>query len=381
MDLQATRLTRAIIHLDHLTHNLRLLQEQVGDRPLWPVVKADAYGHGAQLVAPHLLALGYDTLGVADAAEALALIEAGVRATFVILSATLPEHSEALVAHGCEPVVCTRGMLEALAREARRMGRRVALHLKVDTGMGRVGIRPEEVPAFLEHSRSFPELRVRGLMSHFPRADEADKAYSLEQIERFRRVAEATRGYDIEVRHMANSAAILDLPDSHFDTVRPGIALYGLRPSWEIANPRVEELKPVLEWQSRITFLKEVPAGTGLSYGHAFHTRQPSLIATLPIGYGDGLSRNLSNNLDVLVGGRRCPQVGRITMDMSLVDVTALRGEVGLGDEAVVIGRQGGEEITADELARKLGTINYEIVTCIARRVPRVAVYAPTASP
>lgn len=376
MDLHTTRLTRAVIHLDHLTHNLRLLQEQVGGRPLWPVVKADAYGHGAQIVAPHLTALGYDTLGVADVAEAVALIEAGVQATFVILSATLPEHSEALVAHGCEPVACTREMLEALARDARRLGRRVSVHLKVDTGMGRVGIRPEEVPAFLEHCRAFPALRVRGLMSHFPRADEADKAYSLEQIERFRGVAEAARGYGIEVRHMANSAAILDLPGSHFDAVRPGIALYGLRPSWEIANPRVAEFKPVLEWKSRITFLKEVPAGTGLSYGHAFYTQRPSLIATVPIGYGDGLSRNLSNGLDILIGGRRCPQVGRITMDMSLVDVTALRGEVGLGDEAVVIGRQGGEEITADELAGKLGTINYEIVTCIARRVPRVAVGA-----
>ena len=132
----------------------------------------------------------------------------------------------------------------------------------------------------------------------------------------------------------------------------------------------------MLEWKSLITFLKEVPTGTGLSYGHAFYTQRPSLIATVPIGYGDGLSRNLSNGLDVLVGGRRCPQVGRITMDMSLIDVTALQGEVALGDEAVVIGRQGGEEITADELAGKLGTINYEIVTCIARRVPRVAVGA-----
>lgn len=374
MDLHTARLTKAVIHLDHLTHNLRLLQEQVGGRPLWPAVKADAYGHGARIVAPHLAALGCDTLGVADVAEAVDLIEAGLKATFVILSATLPEHSEALVAHGCEPVVCTREMLEALARDARRLGRRVSVHVKVDTGMERVGIRPEEIPAFLERCRAFPALRVRGLMSHFPRSDEADKAYSLEQIERFRRVAEATRGYGIEVRHMANSAAILDLPGSHFDAVRPGIALYGLRPSWEVANPRVAELKPVLEWKSKIIFLKEVPTGTGLSYGHVFQTRQPSLIATVPIGYGDGLNRNLSDDIAILVGGRRCPQVGRITMDMSLIDVTELRGAVELGDEAVVIGRQGEEEITAGELAGRLGTIHYEIVTCIAGRVPRVAV-------
>jgi alanine racemase len=210
-------------------------------------------------------------------------------------------------------------------------------------------------------------------MSHFPRADEAEKHYSLEQLERFKHIVEETRSYGIEVRHMANSAAIFDLPGSYFDAVRPGIALYGLRPSAEIHNPRIHALKPVLEWKTRITFLKEVPAGTGLSYDHAFHTDKPSLIATVPVGYGDGLSRNFSNKLEVLVHGRRCPQVGRITMDMSLIDVTALCGHVEVGDEVAIIGRQGMEEITADELAAKLGTINYEVVTCISHRVPRIA--------
>lgn len=173
---------------------------------------------------------------------------------------------------------------------------------------------------------------------------------------------------------MANSAAILDLPDSYFDAARPGIAMYGLRPSPEIHNTRVNELRPVLEWKSRITFLKEVRAGTGLSYGHAFHAKRPSVIATIPVGYGDGLSRKLSNNVDFLVRGRRCPQVGRITMDMSLLDVTALRGQVELGDEVVMIGIQGEAAVSADELAEKLDTINYEVVTCIAQRVPRIVV-------
>lgn len=173
---------------------------------------------------------------------------------------------------------------------------------------------------------------------------------------------------------MANSAAIFDLPGAGFDAVRPGIAIYGLPPSREIVNPRVAELRPVLEWKTRITFLKEVAAGTGLSYGHRFHTQRASLIATLPVGYGDGLSRSLTNNLEVLVHGVRCPQVGCITMDQSLVDVTLLRGKVALGDEVVLIGRQGDEEVTADELAERLGTINYEIVTGIAQRVPRVEV-------
>jgi len=365
--------TQVRIHLARLTANLRLLQELAGGRPLWPAIKANAYGHGAHLVARHLAGLGYRTLCVAHAAEAVELKQAGVDATFVVLSAALPESAEACVEHGLEPVVCTAEMVEALSRAAARAGRRVALHLKVDTGMGRIGIRPGEVARFLERCRELPGVRVRGLMSHFPRADEADKAYSRAQLEAFRRVADATTR-EVEVRHLANSAALFDLPEALFDAARPGIAVYGLAPSPSLASPRVCELRPVLEWTTRITFLKEVPAGTGLSYGHAFHTRQPSLIATIPLGYGDGLARSLSNRLEVLVGGLRCPQVGRITMDQSLVDVSALRGRVATGDEVVVIGRQGGEEQTADELARTLGTINYEIVTAIAHRVPRVAV-------
>ncbi len=376
MVAHTSRLTKAFIHLDRLTRNLRLLQAQVGERALWPVIKADAYGHGAVIVGRHLLRIGYETLGVADVGEAAVLREAGVRARFVILSATLPSHSEAIVEYGCEPVVCTHDMVDALALEARKVGRQVSVHLKVDTGMGRVGIAPDAMLPFLERCRAHAELNVRGLMSHFPRADEADKGFSLEQIERFRRLVELAADFRIEVCHMANSAGILDLPGSHFDAARPGIAMYGLPPSREIENPQVHELEPVLEWKAPIVFLKEVSEGTGLSYGHAYHTRRPSLIATLPIGYGDGLSRRLSNKLEVLVRGVRCPQVGRITMDMSLVDVTALRGQVALGDEAVIIGRQGQDMVTADELADKLGTINYEVVTRISHRVPRVAVEA-----
>lgn len=372
MDRRASRLTRVVVHLDRLTRNLRRLQDLVGDRAVWPVIKADAYGHGARIVARHLADAGYHTFGVADVGEAAALIDGGVEATIVVLSAALPEHSEALVAYGCEPVVCTLEMAESLARAAERAGRRVSVHLKVDTGMGRIGVRPDQVPGFLERCRDLPALRVRGLMSHFPCADEADKSFSRRQVEEFRRVVEATRGYPIEVRHMANSAAVFDLPESHFDAVRPGIALYGLRPPGAIENPRIRDLEPVLEWTTRITFLKEVPAGVGLSYGHAFRTRRPSLIATVPAGYADGLRRNLSNRLEVLVRGVRCAQVGHITMDMSLVDVTALRGRVELGDEVMLIGRQGDEEVTADELAAKLGTISYEIVSGIAHRVPRV---------
>lgn len=365
--------TRAIVHLDRLEHNLGLLRELAGARPLWPAIKANAYGHDAEIIARHLLRLGCDTLCVAHASEALELLGAGVRARFVVLSLALPEQSEVFVEHDLEPAVCTREGVEALADAARRSGRQISVHVMVDTGMGRIGILPEALPALLERCRKLPGLRVRGLMSHFPRADQADKSYSLEQLERFRRVRETTLDQDIDCYHMANSAALFDLPGAVFDAARPGISLYGLRPSAEIVNPRVDELRPVLEWKTRITLLKEVPAGVGLSYGHTFHTQTASLIATLPVGYGDGLSRRLSNGMQVLVGGRRCPQVGTITMDQTLVDVSRLRGRVELGDEVVLIGRQGPEELTADQMAQWLGTINYEVVTAISRRVPREA--------
>ena len=374
MDRSSRHLTRASIHLGRLAHNARLLEELAGDRPLWPVIKANAYGHGAEIVARHLARLGYGTLCVAHVPEAVALREAGLDVRVVVLSAGLPEHAEDCVAHGLEPVLCTNEMLEALSREAVKAERSLAVHVAVDTGMGRIGLREDEVLPFLERCREHPMLKVRGLMSHFPRADEADKAYSEAQLERFRKLVETTRGHGIEVCHLSNSAGVLDLPAAGFDAVRPGIALYGLRPAPTIANPRAAELRPVLEWKTRITYLKEVPAGTGLSYGHAFVTRDASTIATLPVGYGDGLSRNLSNEMEVLIGGVRCRQVGRVTMDQILVDVTPLRGRVALGDEAVLIGRQQDEELTSDELAEKLGTINYEIVTAIAARVPRVVV-------
>ena len=376
VDLDTSRLTKVFLHLDRLSHNMHLLQQQVGQTPLWPCIKANAYGHGAPIIARHLLQRGYNTFGVADVGEAVALIDAGIHATFVIFSATLPEHSEALVAYDCEPAVCTLEMVEALARDAGKLDKQVSIHIKVDTGMGRIGIYPEQVQAFIEKCHDYPAIRIRGIMSHFPRADEADKAFSYQQIETFKRVAEMARRQGIGLHHMANSAAILDLPDACFDAARPGIAIYGLRPSRTIQNPQVDHLRPVLEWKCRITFLKEVPAGTGLSYGHIYTTQRPSLIATIPVGYGDGLSRNLSGKLDFLVGGLRCPQVGRITMDMCLIDVTALRGRVKPGDEAVIIGVQQAAETTADELADKLGTINYEIVTAISHRISRIVIQA-----
>ena len=291
-----------------------------------------------------------------------------------MLSATLPEDSEYIVAYDCEPVVCTLEMVEALAHAAARAGKRVAVHLKVDTGMGRIGIRPDEVLAFLARCRDFPTVVVRGLMSHFPLAPEADKSFARQQIAVFQHVQEATRAYGITSYHLANSAAIFDLPEAYCDAARPGIAIYGLKPSPTIVNPRVHELKPVLEWKTRITYLKEVPAGTGLSYGHTFHTTQPSLIATVPIGYGDGLSRRLSNNLALVVGGSTVHRWGKsvwIKVWWMLQPCVGVSRWVMRSSLLVSKARLA---VTVDELADKLGAINYEVVATIANRVPRIAI-------
>jgi alanine racemase len=373
VNITKNHLTQAFISLDNLTKNMALLQELAGMRPLWPVIKANAYGHGAEIIGRHLIHIGYATLCVARVSEAVELVERGLKALFIILSPSLPENSEDFVQYGFEPVVCTIEQAQGIAKAARKSNKQIALHLKVDTGMGRVGIRPDQVKDFLIQCDQFPEVSVKAIMSHFPRADERDKSYSRKQIAIFQQVKEVSEGYGIKEYHLANSAAVFDLPDSCFDAVRPGISIYGLKPSPTIVNPRVNELKPVLELKTRIIFLKEVATGTGLSYGHIYRADKPSLIASIPIGYTDGISRLLSNKLELLIGGIRCPQIGRICMDQCLVDVTALRGKVKLGDEVVIIGRQGDEEVTADEIAEKLGTINYEIVTNIASHVPRIS--------
>ena len=275
-------LTRVTINLTRLDQNMNLLQELAGDRTLWPAIKANAYGHGGVHIARRLLSRGFSTLCVAHAAEALDLIAAGVGARFVILSPDLGDTAEDAALNGLEPVVATVRQLKALSAAAVKHEREIRVHLKIDTGMGRVGFLPGEAAETLQAAFDYPGIRPVSVMSHFPRADEEDKEYSKNQLELFRRLAGQLRAMGIEQFHLANSAAIFDLPDARFDICRPGIAIYGLRPSETIQNPRVSELQPVLEWVTAITQLKKVPAGTGLSYGHTFVTSRESLIASVP---------------------------------------------------------------------------------------------------
>lgn len=364
--------TRVFIHSDNIRSNLALLQSLAGKAAMFPAVKADAYGHGALEVARICLESGYNNLCVAHLAEAVELIRAGLQAQYLVMTPFLPEYAEDIVHYSCQPVVCTLDQIARLSAAAQKLDKTVKIHLKVDTGMGRVGIKSEEVTQFLETITAAPGVKLEGIMSHYPRGDEEDSDYSQRQTERFEQIRRQTKNYSIPYYHIANSAALVRYPASRFDVVRPGVALYGLNPFGMKHHSALENLKPALEWKTRIVFIKEVPEGAGLSYGHTFITPRRMLIATLPVGYGDGLRRILSNTMDVLINGQRCPQVGRICMDQALVDVTALEDKVQVGDEAVLIGNQGARQISAEEMAEQAQTINYEITTGITSRVPRV---------
>ncbi|MDZ7372486.1 MAG: alanine racemase, partial [candidate division KSB1 bacterium] len=262
---------------------------------------------------------------------------------------------------------------EALATEARARGSTARVHIKVDTGMGRVGVGWEQAVPFIQEACRTPGIAVEGIYTHLATADERDKSFAREQLARFGRVLQRLEQIGIRglLRHAANSGAILDLPEAYFDLVRPGVSLYGYYPSTETSESI--PLRPAMTFKTRVAFVKDVPAGTPLSYGRTFVTDRPTRIATLPVGYADGYNRLLSNRGEVLIGGRRYPVVGRVCMDQILVDVGP-NGPVQVGDEAILFGRQGQEEISVRSLCEKLNTIPYEITCWVSKRVPRVYV-------
>ena len=371
------RETRAEIDLGAIRENVLLACRLAGPAAqVMAVVKADAYGHGAAPVARTALAAGATWLGVAVPEEAVVLREAGIPSRILVLGPIATEQAELVVDHGLDQCVSDPAQADALDRMARRRGRVVSLHLKVDTGMGRVGLPPREVRPAADHLARLPAIRLAGLMTHFADADADDPAFTQEQMARFEAAAQALRdaGIAVPLRHAANSAALLLHPGSRLDLVRPGIMLYGCHPRGA-RRPDDPVLHPALRLRTAITQVKDVTAGSSISYGRTFVASRDVRIATIPIGYADGLPRLLSNRGQALVRGRRAPLVGRVCMDMTMVDVTALP-EVRAGDEAVLIGRQGDEEITADEVAELAGTISYEILCRIGPRVPRT--YRPT---
>lgn len=376
------RPTEAVVDLAAIVHNYRVAVE-VGGRPAIAVVKADAYGHGAMEVARALAAAGAPMLAVALVEEGLALREAGIAAPVLVLGAAYDDRYDLLVRYRLSPVVFDPSHLRGLAEAARAAGVRASAHLKVDTGMGRVGLRPPDLPAFLDLARRTPEVAIEGLCTHFASADLEDRAVTERQVELFNEAARALErgGASLRFRHVANSAGTVDYPAARQDLTRPGIMLYGYLPFLprdsrsRLASEVGGRLRRALTWRTEIIQLKEVPAGTPISYGGRWVAQRPSRIATLPVGYADGYGRRLSGRpgfgcAEVLVRGRRAPVAGTVCMDMMMADVTDVPG-ARAGDEVVLLGAQGDEVVDADELAGRAGTISYEVLCAIGARVPR----------
>ncbi|HSB72010.1 MAG TPA: alanine racemase [Candidatus Methylomirabilis sp.] len=368
------RPTRAEVDLAAVASNVTLACRTAGPgTEVMAVVKADAYGHGAVPVARVAIRTGVTWLGVAIPEEALPLRAAGIRAPILVLGPIAPEQADLVAASALDQCVSDPGQAEALDRAARAHGRVLSVHLKVDTGMGRVGVAPGQVRATAEKIGALPCVRLRGLMTHFADAEAEDPTFAREQLRRFAEAEAGLRqaGIDRPIRHAANSAALLCLPEARLDMVRPGIMLYGCHPRGRHCHPGGPGLRPSLRFLTAISQLAAVPRGASVSYGRTFVAPRGLVVATLPVGYADGWGRLLSNRGQVLIRGRRVPVIGRVCMDMTMVDVTDLP-EVRVGDEAVLIGRQGEGEISADEVAEAQGTISYEVLCRIGPRVPRV---------
>lgn len=372
------RPTRAEVFLDALRHNLRVVQKHAAGAKVWGVLKADGYGHGAPAVARTLERSGIDGFCVALLEEGIELREAGIRAPILVMGGYYGTAYAEVLARNLVPVVYDIGQVEAFARLCRAGEARepVDVHLKVDTGMSRLGVMPSELPRFVERLRDFPEVRISGLMTHFAQADAAQLEATEQQVARFEEATALLRemGVSPPVRHAANTAALLR-GQARFDAVRPGIALFGVAPLVVgDQQPLTRELRPTMRVRSEIVSLRDVEAGTGIGYGALFSAARASRIATIPMGYADGLSRQLSNRGFVLVRGKRAPLVGAVSMDMAMIDVTDVPG-VSLRDEVVVLGAQEGplgrDVITATEMASQSDSISWEVLTSISRRVPR----------
>jgi alanine racemase len=363
----------AEINLDNLEYNLKEIKKLCKSKEMIGVIKADAYGHGAVETAPILLKNGVTRLAVAVITEALELRKAGIEAPIVILGFTPLDFGEAIVENDIEVTVYNYEYAEALSKIGQQFDKKIKVHIAIDTGMGRIGFLPnEESVNYVYKISKLSNIILEGLFSHFSTSDEVDKGYTEMQMEKYNWFDSKLRGkgVNVNVRHIGNSAAIIDLPQMHLDAVRPGIIIYGYYPSEEIIKDRLK-LKPVMSLKASIIHVKTLPKGESISYGRTYVTDRESCIATVPIGYADGYTRLLSGKGKVIVNGEYAPVVGRICMDQCMIDVTGIDG-VKQGDEVILMGESGELSITADDLAQAIGTINYEVICMISKRVPRV---------
>lgn len=361
----------AEVNLKALEKNIKNIKSCIKNGAKWcAVVKANAYGHGAVAVARKAVEQGADYLAVAVLREAVELRQAGFTTPILILGASPLEEANTIVANDITQVVFTIEQAKALSAAAVAANKAVKVHMAVDTGMSRIGVRPELAGDFAKGVAAMPGIRLEGMFSHFALADAKDKTFAHKQLDNFKlaisKVAEA--GVEIEIKHIANSAALLEMPEAHFDMVRAGIILYGLWPSDEVEH--VIELEPLMELKARLVYLKKLYPGESISYGCTFTAKRESMIGTLPVGYADGYTRMFTGKAQVEYQEKRAPIAGRICMDQCMVDVTDLP-DIKQGD---IVTLYGSHSLTMDEAANWLGTINYELPCMLAPRVPRVYV-------
>ena len=363
------------IDLDAIAYNMEQMKKRIGDHArLIAVVKADGYGHGAVPVAKMFEACSYVWgYAVACLEEATELREQGIRKPILVLGCVFPDQFEEMIRYDVRPAVYMESMAERISQEAVRQGKDAFIHIKIDTGMGRIGFPvTEESADAVERISRLPGIRIEGMFTHFAKADERDKTYTFLQHDRFMRMKELIEKRQVPVRYFDcdNSAGIIDFPDMKHDLARAGIAMYGMYPSDEVDQKAVD-LRPALSLVSHVSFVKEVEAGTPISYGGTFVSDRPMRVATIPVGYGDGYPRSLSNKGYVLIHGKRARILGRVCMDQFMADVTDIP-ETAFMDRVVLVGRDGDEEITVDELAALSGRFNYEFVCCLGKRIPRI---------
>jgi len=361
----------AEVDLDALRHNIKVIKKYTTSE-IMPIVKADAYGHGAVEVVRTLKLEGIKRFGVAFLEEALHLRKHFPDITLMVIGPTLPEYSEILVSEDIIPEICGVEQAEALSAAALKLNKKAGLHIKIDTGMGRIGFREGALGGIIRIAR-LPGLYLEGIYTHLATADSTDLAYAYQQLQVFDQLYQQLQaaGVNIPIRHAANSPALMQLPQSHYELCRPGIILYGLLPMTHTGQEA--GFRPVMSWKAKISHLKIIEKGQSVGYGRSFIATKPTKVATLPLGYADGLRRSLSNRGEVLLKGQKAGIIGKICMDQTMIDVTGI-GNVQVGDEVTIIGQDQNEVINADQMARSLDTISYEVLCGIAKRVPRVYV-------
>lgn len=363
----------AEINLDTIATNTKNIKKLVGDKELIAIVKADCYGHGAVDVVPTLLENGASRLAVAMLTEAIELRKNNINAPIVILGYTPLYLGEELINYDIEQTVYDLDYAKELSKIALSFNKKAKIHIAIDTGMGRIGFLPgDDTVKTINEVYNLEGLEVIGIYSHFSTSDEKDKSYANEQLFKFKKVIADLKalGIEIPLKHISNSGAIIDMPETYLNGVRPGIILYGYYPSKEVSNDNLS-VKPALTLKAKVAHVKELHKDMYISYGKTFKTNKKTIVATLPIGYGDGYPRALSENAKVIVNGKFASILGRICMDQCMIDVTDIEN-VKTGDEVIILGEEGDLKFNADDMAEALGTINYEILCRIKSRIPRV---------